>query len=182
MKTQKKNRLALIAVLLVFAAPLAIAWWLSKTGWHPPQTHSSGTLVEPPRDISAAKVTLADGSAFAWRNPQYRWTLIALSDAQCAASCRERLDEVLRMRITLGKNTDRLRVLYVGATLPADFIAARTPLLVGRDDGDAFAADRASGEDSLALALVDPRGLLMLRYADGYSAQGLRSDIQKVIY
>jgi hypothetical protein len=182
MKTQKKNRLALIAVLLVFAAPLAVAWWLSSTGWHPQQTRSSGTLVDPPRDLSAVAVALADGSVLSWRDPQYRWTLLALPGAQCATACRERMDEALRMRITLGKNTDRLRIVYIGAGLPADFVAARAPLLTGRNGNDAFAAERASGEDSLALALVDPRGLLMLRYADGYSAQGLRSDIQKVIY
>jgi hypothetical protein len=172
----------MVAVLAVFALPLAIAWWLSVTGWHPQQTRSSGVLVVPPRDVSAVAVTLADGTAFPWRDPQYRWTLLALPGAQCAAACRERLDEVLRMRITLGKNTDRLRVVYVGAAMPADFFAARAPLLAGHEDAGAFVAERATGEDSLALALVDPRGLLMLRYADGYSAQGLRSDIQRVIY
>lgn len=182
MKTRNKNRLALIAVLLIFAGPLAIAWWLGATGWHPLQTRSSGALVNPPRDISAAAVTLADGSALSWHDPEYRWTLLALPGAQCAAACRERLDEMLRMRITLGKNMDRLRVVCVGAALPAQFISARAPLLAGRDDSGAFADERASGGDSLALALVDPRGLLMLRYPDGYSAQGLRSDIQKVIY
>jgi hypothetical protein len=117
-----------------------------------------------------------------WRDPEYRWTLLALPGAQCATSCRERLDEMLRMRITLGKNMDRLRVVYVGAPLPADFVTARAPLLAGREESGAFAAEHASGEDSLALVLVDPRGLLMLHYPDGYSAQGLRSDIQKVIY
>ena len=182
MKTRNKNRLALIAVLLTFAAPLAIAWWLSATGWHPLQTRSSGALVDPPRDISAAAVTLADGSTLSWHDPEYRWTLLALPGAQCAAVCRERLDEMLRMRITLGKNMDRLRVVYIGAALPTQFISARAPLLAGRDDSGAFAAERARGEDALALALIDPNGLLMLRYADGYSAQGLRSDIVRVIY
>lgn len=182
MKTRNRNRLALIAVLLIFTAPLAIAWWLSATGWHPLQTRSSGSLVDPPRDISAVTVTLTDGSTLSWRDPEYRWTLLALPGAQCAAACRERLDEMLRMRITLGKNMGRLRVVYIGAALPTQFISARAPLLAGRDDSGAFAAEHASGEDSLALVLVDPRGLLMLRYPDGYSAQGLRSDIQKVIY
>lgn len=182
MKTRDRNRLTLILLLLLFAAPLAIAWWLGAAGWHPQQTRSSGTLVDPPRDIGAVTVTLGDGSTLAWHDPKYRWTLLALPGAQCATACRERLDEALRMRITLGRNTDRLRLAYIGPALPADYVAARAPLLAGRDDGGAFAAERAKGEDSLALALVDPRGLLMLHFADGYSAQGLRSDIQRVIY
>ena len=182
MNPQTRSRLVLVAIALVFAAPFLIAFWLNAEGWRPQQTRNSGTLVEPPRDITAVAVTLSDGSALSWRDPEYRWTLLALPGAQCAAACRARLDEMLRMRITLGKNMDRLRVVYIGALLPADFVTARSPLLAGRDDGGAFAAERAGGEDSLALALVDPRGLLMLRYADGYSAQGLRSDIPKVIY
>lgn len=182
MNIRNRNRMALITLLLIFAAPLAIAWWLSATGWHPQQTRNSGALVDPPRDISAVAVILAEGNTLSWRDPEYRWTLLALPGAQCATSCRERLDEALRMRITLGKNTDRLRVVYVGAALAADFIAARAPLLAGRDASGALSAERAGGEDSLALALVDPRGLLILRYSDGYSAQGLRSDIQRVIY
>ena len=182
MNTRNRNRMVLVALLLVFALPLSIAWWLSATGWHPEQTRSSGGLVDPPRDISTVAVTLADGSTLSWRDPEYRWTLLALPGAQCAVACRERLDEMLRMRITLGKNMDRLRVVYVGAALPADLVAARAPLLAGRNDSGAFATEQARGEDSLALALVDPRGLLMLRYADGYSAQGLRSDILRVIY
>src|SRR5450432_1718979 len=122
MKTQKRNRGVLIVLLLIFAIPLGIAWWLSAAGWHPQQTRSSGVLVDPPRDVSSATVTLADGSALSWRDPAYRWTLLALPGTQCAAACRERLDEMLRMRITLGKNTDRLRVVYVGPALPADLV------------------------------------------------------------
>ena len=182
MKTQNRNRLALVAVLLIFAAPLAMAWWLSATGWHPRQTRNSGTLVVPPRDITATAMTLADGSKLVWHDPEFRWTLLALPGTQCGAECRMRLDEALRMRLTLGHNAERLRVLYLGPPLPVDFVAARAPLQAGRDDADAFAAERARGEDALALVLIDPNGLLMLRYADGYSAQGLRSDIVRVIY
>jgi hypothetical protein len=86
------------------------------------------------------------------------------------------------MRITLGRNADRLRMLYLGPALAPDVLDARKPLLAGRDDSGAFTFARAQGADDLDLALVDPRGQLMLRYADGYSAQGLRSDVVKILY
>jgi hypothetical protein len=86
------------------------------------------------------------------------------------------------MRLTLGRNAERLRIVYLGAAMPAADVAARAPLLAGHDDTGALAEYRAHGADALALALVDPNGLLMLRYAEGYSAQGLRSDIQKVLH
>ena len=177
-----RGRLALLGIVVVFAVPLAAAFLLRSSGWQPTRTVQSGILVQPPRDVSATPVTLADGSRYSWQDPQYRWTLVMLPGTGCAQNCRTRLDEALRMRITLGRNADRLRVLYLGPALPKDFLAARAPLAAGRDDSGAFAFARARGADDLALALVDPRGQLMLRYADGYSAQGLRSDVMKILY
>jgi hypothetical protein len=182
MKKSSLGRLALVGIVAVFAIPLAVAFLLRGSGWQPARTLQSGILVQPPRDVSAAPVTQADGSRYVWRDPQYRWTLVMLPGNACAQNCQTRLDEVLRMRITLGRNVDRLRVLYLGPALAPDFLSARAPLAAGRDDSGAFAFARAQGSGGLALALVDPRGQLMLRYADGYSAQGLRSDVTKILY
>jgi hypothetical protein len=177
-----RGRLALIGIVFFFAIPVIAAFYLRASGWQPSRTTQSGILVEPQRDVSAAPVVLVDGSRYPWRDANFRWTLVLLTGSECGPHCRERLDEVLRMRITLGRNIDRLRVLYLGAPLPADFLAARTSLRIGHDDTDAFALARPKGEDELTLALVDPRGQWMLRYADGYSAQGLRRDITKILY
>jgi len=182
MNKRNRNRLVLIALLLLFAAPLLIAFLLNREGWRPQHTRNSGALVEPPLDVTSSAVTLSDGSRLAWRDAQWHWTLLALPGAQCASECRTRLDEVLRMRLTLGRNAERLRIVYLGPPLPADYVRTRAPLLAGTDVAGAFTGDHAQGDDALALAIVDPNGLLMLRYASGYSAQGLRSDIQKVFH
>jgi len=170
MNKQNRNRLVLLALLLLFAAPLGIAFLMNAEGWRPQQTRNSGTLVEPPRDVTSIAVTLRDNSKLVWRNPQWQWTLLALPGAQCATQCMTRLDETLRMRLTLGRNAERLRIVYLGPTLPAADVAARAPLVTGQDDSNALAEYRAAGDDALALALVDPNGLLMMRYPDGYSA------------
>jgi hypothetical protein len=182
MKKSNRGRLVLVGIVVVFAIPLIAAFLLRGSGWQPTRTLQSGILLQPPQDVSAASVTVADGSRYAWQDPQYRWTLVMLPGTECAQNCQTRLDEVLRMRITLGRNADRLRVLYLGPALPQDFLAARAPLAPGRDDRGTFKFARAPVGDTLALALVDPRGQLMLRYADGYSAQGLRRDIVKILY
>jgi hypothetical protein len=182
MNPRTKNRLILVLVALVFAAPLLVAYVMNREGWRPQQTRNSGTLVDPPRDVAAASVSLVDGSKLAWRDPQWHWTLLALPGAHCAAECQARLDEALRMHITLGRNAERLRVVYLGPALPNEYLAARPALEAGQDEAGAFAEYRAQGDDALALALVDPNGLLMLRYPQAYDAQGLRSDIQKLLH
>jgi len=182
MNKQTKSRITLLIVAALFAIPLIAAFVVRSSGWHPSETKNSGTLVEPPRDLKNVAVTAPDGSPFAWKDPQFHWTLIMLPGASCAATCIERIDEALRMHITLGRNAERLRVVYIGPKQSDDFFAQRSPLTNLADPSNAFADYHARNDDSLALALVDPQGLLMMRYPDGYSAQGLRRDITHVIY
>jgi len=182
MTARNKNRLVLIVIASLFLAPLLAAIVLNAQGWHPQKTSNTGTLVDPPQDMNGTSVTLADGDKLAWSTPQRQWTLLALPGVQCAQTCRTRLDEILRMRITLGRNAERLRVLYLGPELEKDFIAARAPLLSGHAQVDTFAPMRALATDGLALALVDPNGMLILRYPEGYIAYGVRKDIVQVLH
>jgi hypothetical protein len=180
-KTQNKNRLVLVAVLLLFAAPLLIAYVLNTQGWHPQNTRNSGSLVNPPVPVATAPVTVAGGAKLVWRNPQWQWTLLALPGVHCETQCQIRMDELLRMRLTLGRNAERLRIVYLGPQIPlSSFIGGA--LLTGSDDAGTFAKYRAQGDDALALALVDPNGLLMMHYAEGYSAVGVRSDVQRLFH
>jgi hypothetical protein len=182
MNKRTQNRIVFVVIVLLFAIPLIAAFVLRSSGWQPTNTKNTGTLVEPPRDITQAAATLADGAPFVWKDPQYRWTLLLLPSADCATTCIERIDEAVRMRLTLGRNAERLRIVYVGPVQAVEFFASRAPLSFVRDETNAFASERARNPDSLALALIDPNGLLMMRYPDGYSAQGLRSDITRIIY
>ena len=171
----------LVGVLALFIAPLLIAALLSWSGWRPAGTKAYGTLVDPPRNVASAIVTLANGDKFVWRDPQWRWTLLALPGDNCADKCRAALADVLRMRATLGRNAQKLRVLYLGAPLPPDLVTNFVPLEQGADDAAAFAPWHAHGDDALALALVDPAGFLMMSYAQDYDIAGVRRDLPKVV-
>jgi hypothetical protein len=41
---------------------------------------------------------------------------------------------------------------------------------------------RPAAAGAVSLALVDPNGLLMLRYPEGYDAARLRQDVVKVVH
>ena len=182
MNARNKNRLVLILIALLFFVPLLAAIVLNAQGWRPQETSNTGTMIDPPQDVNGVDVTLADGGKFAWSDPQRQWTLLALPGVQCAQSCRARLDEILRMRITLGRNAERLRVVYLGPELEQGFVTARTPLMSGRAPGNTFTPLRALATDGLALALVDPNGMLILRYPEGYIAYDVRKDIVQVLH
>jgi len=172
----------LVTVVLVFAAPLLAALALNLAGWHPDKTRNYGTLVQPPVDVGAVPVVLAGGDRLDWRDAQWHWTLLALPNGECAEPCQARLAELVRLRITLGRNAERLRIVYVGAPLPASAAAALSPMLSAHDESDALDPYRPRQAGTLGLALADPNGLLFLRYDAGYDAARLREDIVKVVH
>ncbi|TLY46954.1 MAG: hypothetical protein E6K53_16975 [Gammaproteobacteria bacterium] len=178
---RNKNRWMLLGLMALFIVPILAALALNLVGWRPQGSKAYGTLIDPPRAVESASVTLTSGEKFVWRDPQWHWTLVALPGANCAQRCQAALGEVLRMRATLGRNAERVRVLYLGPALPAGVITALAPLQQGSDDTSAFAALRAKGDDALALALVDPGAYLMMHYDEGYDLAGVRRDLPKVI-
>ena len=182
MNKTNRSRLFLIAIVLVFAAPLVVALLLNLSGWRPATTRNYGALVEPPVDVGAAPVTLAGGGKLDWSDPQWHWTLVVLSNGDCIAACQARIADVLRMRLTLNRNAERLRVVYLGPPLPAPAVQALAPLVAGSDDGNALAAYRPDADGALALALVNPNGLLMLRYGPDFDVARVRQDLVKVVH
>jgi hypothetical protein len=177
-----RNRLFLIAIVLVFAAPLVVALLLNLSGWRPATTRNYGVLVEPPVDVGAAPVTLDGGGKLDWSDPQWHWTLVVLANGECGAPCQAKIADVLRMRLTLNRNAERLRVVYLGAPLPAPAMQAFAPLEAGSDDGNALAAYRPAAAGTPALALVNPNGLLMLRYGSDFDVARVRQDLVKVVH
>jgi len=177
-----RNRLFLIAIALMFAAPLVVALLLNLSGWRPATTRNYGVLVEPPVDVGAASVSLDGGGKLDWSDPQWHWTLVVLANGDCGEDCQARIASVLRMRLTLNRNAERLRVLYLGPALPAPAVTALAPLLAGNDDGNVLAAYRSEAVGTPTLALVNPNGLLMLRYGQDFDVARVRQDLVKVVH
>lgn len=182
MNKTNRSRFLLIAIVLVFAAPLVVALLLNLGGWRPATTRNYGVLVEPPVDVGAAPVTLAGGGTLDWSDPQWHWTLVVLSNGDCGADCQARIADVLRMRLTLNRNAERLRVVYLGPALPTPAVQALAPLLAGSDDNNLLATYRPAAAGTPALALVNPNGLLMLRYGPDFDVARVRQDLVKVVH
>jgi hypothetical protein len=176
-----RNRLALVLIASLFAAPFLAAWLLNAGGWRPSGARNYGELVTPPLELAAARITLADGSTLAWRQPSRTWTLFALAGPGCAAACRERIDELRRVRLTLNQNAYRTRVVVVGTSLEASTLEAMQPVQVATDADGALTRLLPGDADQLAVAFADPDGRLVLRYAPGYDGSKLRKDLERLI-
>ena len=198
MDKRTKSRLQLVLVAAIFAAPVLIALALNQAGWRPHGTRNFGELVTPPQDMNSSHPQLTDGGAFVWHDMRWQWTLLAVASegadargratqgavaaSSCEAQCLAQLDLLHRARLTLNQNSDRVRLVYSGPALPAAALEQLRPITLINDTDQAFAAWRPSSPDTLAAALVDPSGFLMLRYTAGFDANGLKKDLSRLIH
>lgn len=180
MTPRTRNRIGLILILLLFAAPLVTAYVLNAFGWRPAGMRNYGTLIEPPQDLTTARIVYDDGSALAWKDAEWSWTVFAIPASPCVATCLERVDELRRARLTLNQNAYRVRVVVLGE-LPADARDAMKPVRAARDLDGRLDSLRPAGAGELALAIADPHGYLVLRYPVGYDANKMRKDLARLV-
>ena len=180
----RASRFKLLAIMLVFAAPILAALALTLSGWQP-GGKGNGLAVTPQRNFAdeSVPVTLPDGTSWAWRASEPQLTLVALAGPGCATQCMDVLTKMTAARITLNQNASRLRLLYVGAP-PAngDARAAMAKFwALGSGGQAALASFTPTAPDSVGALLVESDGTALAYYPAGFDATGLRKDLQKVI-
>lgn len=176
----RKGRRTLVLIALVFAAPILIAGALALSGWMPEGRRNYGELVDPPVRLELP-ATLADGDDFPWATPQWHWTLVVRIPEVCDGACRERLDQIGNLRISLGRHAEKLRIA-VDRPVHADGVLGQASGVYVLADLPLSMAERLRpARGDLTLALVDPAGYLMLRYPEQADLKRVRKDLGKLI-
>lgn len=187
----RKSRLKLLLIAAVFAAPMIVAGILTVSGWQP-QGKGHGQPILPQRNLldEGVRVTLPGGALYPWRDTQPRLTLVALPGPQCGSRCVGLLGAMAKARVMLGRNQNRLRLLYLGPA-PAGQTVDGVHLslganpdatwLLGSDSDGKLARYLPSEPDTVAAILVESNGTALSLYPAGFDAAGLAQDLQKVI-
>jgi hypothetical protein len=199
---RQRNRLVLLLLAALFAAPLVAAVLLHAIGWEPSKTRNHGTLLQPPIDLRELPPLRADGSRYEWAPQDRRWRLVVVAPGSCAPPARRSdedgnpgaepltsprichdliasLDKVWQLQ---GRKADRLDVLWFGE-VPAGaapfrrFVPMRMDSALVSQLPDAQPNER--GEPPLFL--IDPSGYLAMRYAPGADVAGVREDIARLL-
>lgn len=180
MQQRNRKRLQLILLALLFVLPMGVAALLAFSGWIP-DARSYGEGIVPQRVIEDFPVELADGSRLEWRDPDWRWSVVAIPGRACAQMCMSQLDQIHRARVSLNQRANRVRLLYIGTPpVGADANALMQPWDIGKDIDNRFAEWKPDVDDGLALVLVKPDAIALTFYADGFNASGVRKDLAKV--
>lgn len=189
----RPNRLPLIGLFALFAAPLAVAFWLYYgTDWRPGQTTNHGELVSPVRTLPALPFAQPAARADVEKLFAGKWSLVVVADGNCDDACRNSLVYARQTFIGMGRLTARMQrvLLATGqccdrgyldkehAGLQVVDLTGGDALGGGRDTLlGAFPADRRSEQ----IFVVDPLGNLMMRYDTRLDPKGLRQDLQKLL-
>jgi hypothetical protein len=195
--SRRRNRIKLLAILAVCASPV-IASYLTYYLLKPEGRTNYGELIEPQVPVAALVVSeiaapSAPAPAVASVPPEPglgrfrgRWVMLTTTtDDRCADDCAQRLYVMRQVRLTTGKDRDRIeRVLLLpaGASAPA-LPDGHEGLQVLRADAAALATLRAAFASAQApgILLIDPLGNLMMRFPPDPDASRMKKDLAKLL-
>jgi hypothetical protein len=153
---KRPSRAALWLIAALTAAPV-VASYLMFYVWPPEDTVNYGELIGPR--------TLPDAPPFS--GLKGKWVLVSVDGGRCDAACEKKLLYMRQLRLTQGKNMDRIERLWlVSDDAPprgAPELAAEGTRLA-RADAELLRAFPAPGSAADHIYLVDPLGNLMMRF------------------
>lgn len=182
---QRRSRGKLIAFALfaITAAPF-VAATLAYLYWPPAAHLNYGTLLEP-RPLPDAALERLDGATFRLDELKGKWILVSIGPAACAAACQKALLYMRQVRLTQGRDMDRIERLWlITDTRPVE------TMLIRAYDGMRFVRAvnspllrRFVGADELAghIYLIDPLGNLMLRFPRDADPSLMKKDLTRLL-
>jgi len=183
----RRGRLKMLAILLVCAAPV-IASYFTYYVIRPEGRTNYGTLLQPLPEVGGLSGVGLDGAPAGLKQLGGKWLLVTGSGASCDAACEHRLYLLRQVRLTTGKDRDRVERAWIvapGTEVPARLLAEHEGLTVIRAAPGAMAAAGFPPEGSASpeshIWIVDPLGNLVLRYPVDPDPSRMKKDLLKLL-
>ena len=186
-KPQSRGRWKLFLIILVCASPL-LGSYLTYYVIKPQGRTNYGELIDP-RNYPVPKLnaTMLDGKPAGVENYKGKWVMLHADSGDCAEACRTKLFQQRQLRLTQGKERDRIeRVWLVTDDKPID-----TTLLKEFDGTRVLRADPARLKQWLPVEsgatltdhvyMIDPLGNLMMRFPKNPDPNKMKKDISKLL-
>jgi cytochrome oxidase Cu insertion factor (SCO1/SenC/PrrC family) len=188
---QRRSRMQLILIALLFAAPVVTAWvaWNFAVSNGVSATTNAGRLVTPARPLQPVSLQGVDGEALGDRLLTGRWSYVLLSPGSCERRCADTLYLTRQVRTGVNKDMQRVQRLLVLREMPADLVGLRAmhpDLKIAVVDARTWQAFAGQFGSEVAVQqgvffMVDPLGNLMMRYDDKVAPKGVLKDLRKLL-
>lgn len=185
--SQSRSRLKLYLVIAICAAPVFASYY-AYYFVRPEARSNYGELIDPQRPMPAMHLETLDGRPFDGAALRGKWILLMVAGGECAGSCRDRLYHMRQVRLTTGKDRDRVERVW----LVPDATAPTADLVREYDGTQILRAGPAEVASWLALAppaehdadrlyVMDPRGNLMMRFPLDADPNKTKRDLAKLL-
>jgi len=184
MSVKTKSRLTLLALLMVFALPLLLAWALSvgPLEWRPQRTVNFGLLLDPPLQLQTYGVVNASGAELTSTAIARDWYLVVLHAKACSATCRNLLEAAENIQLAVGRDAHRVKlaILSEEKVLPEPL---RENWLLPANNRLISDLGRAAVEPQFdtMLLIVDYRGYVVLLYHSVEESIGALEDLKRLL-
>lgn len=179
----EKSLLTLWLLIAVCVAPVAAAY-VAYYLWQPTEHVNYGELLEP-KPLPEARLMLVDGTPLQWSSLKGNWTFVVIDSGTCAAYCQQKLLYMRQVRLTQGKDLERIARawLITDEETPAPALLAEYEgTLPIRAAGSGllmqFPASHAAADH---IYLVDPFGNLMMRYPRDADPRRMVKDLARLL-
>lgn len=182
-----RNRSMLVAIFALFFGGMLVAGLLRFTGWRPQGSKNKGEMLQPYADLREYAPMLSSGGAYRWTDSPRTWRIVVAPlgcDDARSSDCREFLRGIDTVWQLMGKDADRVHVLWVGpppvgVALPREVRLLRADAVLPAQLP--HSGDPVSDQAGNAAWLVDPNGFVVLRYAPGFDPGDLRTDLSRLL-
>lgn len=179
----RRSGLSTLALILAVCVIPFAASYFAYYFWPPQSRMNYGTLIDP-RPFPAAPLARADGSPFSMIELRGRWVMLQADDSACAESCRRKLYQMRQIRLTQGREIERIeRVWLVRDDGPIESALMReyAGTHFARAGGATLSALPAERDTADHIYLVDPMGNLMLRFPKDADPSRIKKDLERLL-
>lgn len=186
---QQRGRLKLYLVIAICAAPVLASYFVYYRV-RPEARSNYGDLIEPQRPAPPLHLKTLDGRIFDFASLRGKWTMLMVAGGDCPAACVDRLYHLRQVRLTTGKDRDRVERVW----LIPDATPLSTMLIREYDGTEMLRADPEELERWLSIAasesraayadhiyIVDPLGNLMMRFPSNADPNRTKRDLAKLL-
>lgn len=175
------GRRTLVLLFAVFFGAMALAGALRFSGWQPVAHRNAGQMLQPPLDLTAQTLQLANGQPYRWHTDERKvWRILVAPATPCTSECVTLSQDLLKVWQLFGHRADNVEILWLG-TPPAPLVGA--PALRELAPAPAWRAALPGVDDPAGtpVYVVDPHGFVIMRHAPGSDPGGLRKDLATLL-
>lgn len=180
-KRRRSARLHLILIGVIAAAPFVGSYALFKF-WKPTSFMNHGELVA---DAQPPGPTGADPMGAQLSALKGKWVLATVDTGTCGQSCRDKLYYLRQIRLTQGKDMERIERLWMVSdeavpdpVLLKEFVGMHVVMAAGSEWVRRLPAKTQPGD---YIFVIDPMGNVVLRYPPGFNPTGMKKDLSRLI-